>query len=101
MAAFAGFIITSSCKHVMKDRHWISTDYVVFAVPYMAYDIYAMYLCHWFKHKAKHSNGLKTSSTNIVIDFLKKNFLIVLHHLTLLLVCFPIVVVRFHHSTPL
>ncbi|XP_043574277.1 ceramide synthase-like [Chiloscyllium plagiosum] len=92
MATFAGFIITSSCKHVMKDRHWISTNYVVFAAPYMAYDIYAMYLSHWFKHKAKHHNGLKSSSTNNVIDFLKKNFLMVLHHLALLLVCFPIIV---------
>ncbi|XP_067866607.1 ceramide synthase [Heterodontus francisci] len=90
MATFAGFIITSSCKHVMKDRHWISTDYVVFAAPYMFYDIYAMYLAHWYKHKAKTKNG--HASVNIVTDFLKKNVLIVLHHLVLLLICFPIIV---------
>ncbi|XP_038670354.1 ceramide synthase-like [Scyliorhinus canicula] len=92
MAVFAGFTITSSCKHVMKDRHWISTDYVLFAAPYMAYDIYAMYLSHWYKHKMESDKGQNGASVNIVTDFLKKNFLMLLHHLVLLLVCFPIVV---------
>ncbi|XP_078080942.1 ceramide synthase-like [Mustelus asterias] len=92
MAVFAGYTITSSCKHVMKDRHWISTDYVLFAAPYMAYDIYAMYLSHWYKQKTKWRTGRNGADVNIVTDFLKKNFLIVLHHFVLLLVCFPIVV---------
>ncbi|XP_067864419.1 TLC domain-containing protein 3A-like [Heptranchias perlo] len=87
MAVVSGYIITSSCKHVMKDSHWISTDYVLFGSPYMVYDIYAMYLCHWYKHRAK-----DITSFNIVTGFLKKNSLIVLHHLVLLLVCLPITV---------
>ncbi|XP_051891837.1 TLC domain-containing protein 3A-like [Pristis pectinata] len=87
MATFSGYVITSSCNHVMKDSHWISKDYVLFGTPYMVYDIYAMYLCHWYKHKGKND-----SSFSIVIGFLKKNPLIILHHLVLLLVCFPITV---------
>ncbi|XP_072909422.1 TLC domain-containing protein 3A-like [Hemitrygon akajei] len=86
MATFSGYVITSSCNHVMKDSHWISKTYVLFGAPYMVYDIYAMYLCHWYKHKEKQS-----SSFSIVAGFLKKNPLIILHHLVLLLVCFPIV----------
>ncbi|XP_041053926.1 ceramide synthase-like isoform X1 [Carcharodon carcharias] len=92
MAVFVGYIIISSCKHVMKDRHWISTAYVMFGAPYMVYDIYAMYLYHWYKQKMKRDNGQNSAPVNIVTDFLKKNALIVLHHLVLLLVCFPIIV---------
>ncbi|XP_069768112.1 TLC domain-containing protein 3A-like [Narcine bancroftii] len=87
MAVFSGYVITSSCNHVMKDSHWISKDYVLFGTPYMVYDIYAMYLCYWYKQKDNHKSTFST-----VIDFLKKNSLITLHHLVLLLICLPITV---------
>lgn len=86
LAVITGVVITSTCNHVMKDSHWISKDYILFGSPYMVYDIYAMYLCHWYKY-----NGKFNSSFRLVTSFLKKNPLIILHHLALCLVCFPIV----------
>uniref|UniRef100_UPI00398E793C TLC domain-containing protein 3A-like isoform X2 n=1 Tax=Pristiophorus japonicus TaxID=55135 RepID=UPI00398E793C len=74
----------------ISTRHWISKDYVLFGTPYMAYDIYAMYLCYWHKHRAKQENGQHSTSFNIVTGFLKGNILIVLHHLLLLLIFLPI-----------
>ncbi|XP_078278168.1 TLC domain-containing protein 3A-like [Rhinoraja longicauda] len=85
MAVISGIVITSTCNHVMNDSHWISKDYILFGTPYMVYDIYAMYLCHWHKYKGKYN-----SSFSCVTSFLKKNPLIILHHLVLFLVCFPI-----------
>ncbi|KAF3845882.1 hypothetical protein F7725_002960 [Dissostichus mawsoni] len=46
MASTAGFIITSSCRDVMEDSHWLTDNYILFATPYFAYDIYAMFLCY-------------------------------------------------------
>ncbi|KAJ4931621.1 hypothetical protein JOQ06_010062 [Pogonophryne albipinna] len=61
MASAAGFIITSSCRDVMEDSHWLTDNYILFATPYFAYDIYAM--------------------------FLEK--LMVLHHIFMVTCCFP------------
>ncbi|KAI4822068.1 hypothetical protein KUCAC02_007632 [Chaenocephalus aceratus] len=53
MASAAGFIITSSCRDVMEDSHWLTDNYILFATPYFAYDIYAMFLCYRHRLQVK------------------------------------------------
>uniref|UniRef100_A0A8C3H5B4 TLC domain-containing protein n=1 Tax=Chrysemys picta bellii TaxID=8478 RepID=A0A8C3H5B4_CHRPI len=65
--------------------------YTQFAVPYFIYDIYAMFLCHWHKYRVKgHESAGPRSLRTVTRTFLHKEFLMVLHHLCMVLVCFPI-----------
>ncbi|XP_007898925.1 TLC domain-containing protein 3A [Callorhinchus milii] len=92
MAVVSGILITSSCNDVLRDSHWISRDYILFGSPYMAYDLFAMYLCYWYKHRGERHGNRCGHWFGLLGGFLSKNILIVLHHLLLLLVCFPITV---------
>ncbi|XP_044303624.1 ceramide synthase [Varanus komodoensis] len=91
MASTVGYIVSSSCKHIIDDQHWLTSTYTQFAVPYFIYDIYAMFLCHWHKYRVKghESAGTRTLRT-VVRTYLHKEFLMVLHHLFMVLVCFPV-----------
>uniref|UniRef100_A0A803K7P5 TLC domain containing 3B n=1 Tax=Xenopus tropicalis TaxID=8364 RepID=A0A803K7P5_XENTR len=67
-------------------RHWLAATYTRFAVPYFIYDIYAMYLCYGHKHRLKgHSGGW-----HLARAYLHKEFLMVLHHVFMVAVCFPV-----------
>uniref|UniRef100_A0A8C6T4A7 TLC domain containing 3B n=1 Tax=Neogobius melanostomus TaxID=47308 RepID=A0A8C6T4A7_9GOBI len=55
-------------------QHWLAEAYVFFAMPYFVYDVAAMFLCH--RH-------------NDVIGFLRKEALLVLHHVFMVVFCFP------------
>ncbi|KAM9147471.1 ceramide synthase isoform 1-T4 [Pangshura tecta] len=91
MASTAGYIVFSSCQHVLDDQHWLTSTYTQFAVPYFIYDIYAMFLCHWHKYRVKGHEGAGPRSLRTVTrTFLHKEFLMVLHHLCMVLVCFPV-----------
>uniref|UniRef100_A0A8D2EUL7 TLC domain containing 3B n=1 Tax=Theropithecus gelada TaxID=9565 RepID=A0A8D2EUL7_THEGE len=99
MASTAGYIVSTSCKHIIDDQHWLSSAYTQFAVPYFIYDIYAMFLCHWHKHQVKGHGGddgvarAPGSTWAIARGYLHKEFLMVLHHAAMVLVCFPLSVV--------
>ncbi|XP_048188086.1 ceramide synthase isoform X1 [Perognathus longimembris pacificus] len=99
MASTAGYIVSTSCKHIIDDQHWLSSAYTQFAVPYFIYDIYAMFLCHWHKHQVKGHGGddgaarAPGSTWAVVRGYLHKEFLMVLHHAAMVLVCFPLSVV--------
>uniref|UniRef100_A0A8C5UZR3 TLC domain containing 3B n=1 Tax=Microcebus murinus TaxID=30608 RepID=A0A8C5UZR3_MICMU len=99
MASTAGYIVSTSCKHIIDDQHWLSSAYTQFAVPYFIYDIYAMFLCHWHKHQVKGHGGddgaarAPGSTWAVVRGYLHKEFLMVLHHAVMVLVCFPLSVV--------
>ncbi|XP_032942590.1 LOW QUALITY PROTEIN: ceramide synthase-like [Catharus ustulatus] len=87
MASTAGYIISSSCQHVIDDQHWLAAAYLPFAVPYFVYDVYAMYLCHLQRAQVKgHSPGGAGA-------FLCHERLMVLHHGAMVLVCFPVATV--------
>ncbi|XP_064158160.1 TLC domain-containing protein 3A-like [Anguilla rostrata] len=90
LASTAGLLIIKSCKNVMTDRHWLSTDFVWFGVPYMSYDIYAMYLCHYYNCQVKGHVEYRNHSLHTVRAFLRKDFLLVLHHTVLLTIFLPI-----------
>ncbi|XP_061300183.1 ceramide synthase [Pezoporus flaviventris] len=91
MASTAGFIIASSCQHVIDDEHWLAEAYPAFAVPYFLYDVYAMFLCH--RHRAcvkGHEAAPAPPPRAAAVAFLRREPLLVLHHVTMVLVCFPV-----------
>ncbi|XP_056257782.1 TLC domain containing 3Ba [Seriola aureovittata] len=97
MASSAGCVIVSSCRDVMEDRHWLTDAYILFATPYFAYDIYGMFLCHWHKLQVKgHEEeqqqeelGAVRSKGSAVVGYLRREVLMVLHHVFMVAFCFP------------
>ncbi|XP_071885691.1 ceramide synthase isoform X2 [Anas platyrhynchos] len=91
MASTAGYIISSSCHHVIDDQHWLAGAYPQFAVPYFVYDVYAMFLCHRHRARVKgHEAGPPPSLRAAAASYLRKDLLMVLHHAAMVLVCFPV-----------
>uniref|UniRef100_H3CC30 TLC domain containing 3B n=1 Tax=Tetraodon nigroviridis TaxID=99883 RepID=H3CC30_TETNG len=86
MASSAGCIIVSSCRDIVEDRHWLTNAYILFATPYFAYDIYAMFLCHRYKLQVK---GHQDGGVRAVAGFLRREALMVLHHVFVVAFCFP------------
>ncbi|XP_053496479.1 ceramide synthase isoform X2 [Ictalurus furcatus] len=77
---------------MVSARHWLTTSYILFAVPYFVYDIYAMFLCYWHKLQVKGhevDNGPKSKSVALS-SYLRREFLMVLHHVVMVTVCFPV-----------
>lgn len=72
--------------------HWLVNGFVLFGAPYMASDIYAMYLSHYNIQKVKGHN--EDHSPQTVKAFLIRDWMLVLHHLALLLIFMPITLVR-------
>lgn len=75
-------------------RHWLTNTYILFATPYFAYDIYAMFLCYRHKMQVKgHEEGGARSLGAAVSGFLRREMLMVLHHVFMVAFCFPASVV--------
>ncbi|KAE8295640.1 Protein CT120 [Larimichthys crocea] len=91
LATAAGATIVTSCRDTMTDSHWLADGFVWFGAPYMAHDIYAMYLSHYHTRRVR---GGETGghSLQTVKAFLMKDKMLVLHHLVLLLIFMPITV---------
>lgn len=68
-------------------------EYIWVLVPYMTYDIYVMYLCHWHKSQER-GVAEKKHSLASVWSFLLQERLMVTHHLFILIVLTPITQVR-------
>ncbi|KAM4878206.1 ceramide synthase [Sylvia borin] len=90
MASTAGYIISSSCHHVIDDQHWLASAYPPFAVPYFVYDVYAMYLCHLQRAQVKGHGAGATPPARAAVTFVRRELLMVLHHAAMVLVCFPV-----------
>ncbi|XP_005534133.1 PREDICTED: protein FAM57B, partial [Pseudopodoces humilis] len=90
MASTAGYIISSSCHHVIDDQHWLAAAYPPFAVPYFVYDVYAMYLCHLQRAQVKGHGDAPLAPRAAAAAFLRQELLMVLHHAAMVLVCFPV-----------
>ncbi|KAM4742216.1 TLC domain-containing protein 3A-like isoform 1-T1 [Anableps anableps] len=91
LACAAGVTVVSSCQDVMTDSHWMVNNFVLFGAPYMIFDIYAMYLTHF--HTERTRGGAKAPvehSPQTVKAFLRKNWMLVLHHMALILIFMPI-----------
>ncbi|KAK2877007.1 hypothetical protein QQF64_004130 [Cirrhinus molitorella] len=92
MASTAGYIISTSCQDIIEDQHWLTSSYILFAVPYFVYDIYAMFLCYWYKLQVKGhevDNGSRSRAA-AVSGYLRREFLMILHHVVMVTVCFPV-----------
>ncbi|CAB1341404.1 unnamed protein product [Coregonus sp. 'balchen'] len=97
MASSAGYIIASSCEDIIEDQHWLTSTYILFAVPYFAYDIYAMFLCYWHKLQVKgheEEGGRPKPMGSAVASYLRREFLMVLHHVVMVTICFPVSVLE-------
>ncbi|KAE8287685.1 Protein FAM57B [Larimichthys crocea] len=80
MATTAGVIVVSSCRgNIINDRHWLATYFVIwYGVPYMTYDIFAMYLSHYYRFRIKGHEEYKQHSLRTVNSFVRREFLLVL-----------------------
>lgn len=68
--------------------------FVLFGAPYMAFDIYAMYLSHYhFQRVRGHHSSHSSHSLHTMKAFLTKEWMLVLHHLVLLLIFMPVTLV--------
>lgn len=80
---------------ILSFRHWLATSFVIwYGVPYMSYDIFAMYLSHYYRFRVKGHEDYKGHSLRTVNSFVRKEFLLVLHHIALLTILLPITLVR-------
>lgn len=68
-------------------RHWLTNAYILFATPYFVYDIYGMFLCHRYKLQVKGHEDAGVRSA--VSSFLRREALMVLHHIFMVAFCFP------------
>lgn len=76
-------------------RHWLAIYFVIwYGVPYMTYDIFAMYLSHYHRFRVKGLKEYKQHSLRTVNTFVRKEFLLVLHHIALLTILLPVTLVR-------
>lgn len=93
MASSAGYIIASSCNDILEDQHWLTSSYIMFAVPYFVYDIYAMFMCYWYKLRVKgheEASAAPQQMSTALTSYLRREFLMVLHHVVMVTVCFPV-----------
>ncbi|XP_068581852.1 ceramide synthase-like [Cebidichthys violaceus] len=89
MASSAGCLIVSSCRDVVEDSHWLTDTYILFATPYFAYDVYAMFLCYCHRLQVKgheEVGGVRWK----VGSYLRREKLMVLHHVFVVAFCFPV-----------
>ncbi|KAM4717047.1 ceramide synthase-like [Anableps anableps] len=92
MASSSGWIIVSSCRDVMEDRHWLAEAYILFATPYFAYDVVAMFLCYWYRLQVKGREEAGPGGGSLraaASGFLRREALLVLHHVFMVAFCFP------------
>lgn len=83
----------------VSHSHWLVNWFVLFGAPYMAYDIYAMYLSHYHTQRVRgQSRSYSSHSLQTVKAFLSKDWMLVLHHLVLLLIFMPITLVSMSYS---
>lgn len=76
-------------------RHWLATSFVLsYGVPYMAYDVFAMYLSHYYRFQVNGHKDYRGHSLRTIGLFVRKEFLLVLHHIALLTILLPITLVR-------
>ncbi|MEQ2200640.1 hypothetical protein XENOCAPTIV_001096 [Xenoophorus captivus] len=91
LATAAGVMVVSSCRDVMTDSHWLVNSFVLFGAPYMVFDIYALYLSHYHTERTRGGSRAPSGhSLHTVRAFLRRDWMLVLHHVALLLVFMPI-----------
>ncbi|XP_061637657.1 TLC domain-containing protein 3A-like isoform X2 [Phyllopteryx taeniolatus] len=91
ISTVTGIIVVSSCKNVMTDSHWLVSEFILFGASYMTTDLFAMYLSHYHIQRLRSQSSLYNSHSRKTIKaFLSKDWLLVFHHLALVLFFLPI-----------
>lgn len=73
-------------------RHWLADAYILFATPYFCYDLLAMFLCYWFRLRVKGHQEAGPDGGSVraaVSGFLRREVLMVLHHVFMVAFCCP------------
>ncbi|KAJ7990283.1 hypothetical protein DPEC_G00298710 [Dallia pectoralis] len=90
LATIVGFVVATASSDVMSETHRLTNDFVWFAAPYKAFDIYAMYLSNYHCQKVKGHDAYREHSLHTVWLFLLRHPLLVVHHIALLTVFTPV-----------
>lgn len=96
------FIFLKASFSFSLHRHWLTSTYILFAVPYFVYDIYAMFMCYWYKLRVKgheEASAAPQHMSSALKSYLRREFLMVLHHVVMVTVCFPVSVVTVTHCS--
>jgi hypothetical protein len=80
LATAVGVYTASTCQDVLHERSFWLEKYVYFGLPYLIYDLHAMY----YASLDEHGNNLKT--------FIENKGSIVIHHVALAVLGFPLIV---------
>ncbi|XP_001370388.1 TLC domain-containing protein 3A [Monodelphis domestica] len=86
LATVSGFTVILNCKDVITDRHWLAREYIWALIPYMTYDLGAMYICYWYRYRGED----KKHTLAIFRNFIKHDRLMLMHHIFILVVLVPI-----------
>ena len=78
ISCICGLAVITKCtsNDLMKERHLILENFMIFGFPYFFYDMYSMYLITSTENKDN-----VTVSTKEIIQFFKTKPLIILHHI--------------------
>ncbi len=99
---FNWYLFFHFCLSSSLHRHWLTSTYIMFAVPYFVYDIYAMFMCYWYKLRVKgheEASAAPQHMSTALTSYLRREFLMVLHHVVMVTVCFPVSVVTVTHCS--
>ncbi|PIK38340.1 hypothetical protein BSL78_24814 [Apostichopus japonicus] len=89
MASVCGWYIVTHCYHdFLYARCWLVDTYMSFGLPYMLYDIGAMYASYHRDAEAKQNAIISKKLT--FVPFLNRQKLIITHHLLVAFVGYPI-----------
>ncbi|XP_070572728.1 TLC domain-containing protein 3A-like isoform X2 [Ptychodera flava] len=78
-----GNVITST----VAVKHWLTNSYATFGLPYMIYDVYAMFVMHCAKKPHLQTAALSSA----IKDYCWNNLAIVVHHLAIAIIAYPLV----------
>lgn len=83
-----GLCAVASCKHdVMGEKFPLAVHYSSIGTAYFVYDLWAMYRSH-----VANRNLVKRSWAHLMLSYIRKDLLMIVHHLTIVFVMFPAVV---------
>ncbi|KAH9518622.1 TLC domain-containing protein 3A [Bulinus truncatus] len=84
-----GVVIASSCKDILKDKHWLTNSYAYFAMPYFPYDLWAMYA---YNVRVREDLYRDLNLKERILVFVKKNKMMIAHHVFIPGVLIPLVI---------
>ncbi|KAL8566220.1 hypothetical protein ACOMHN_063110 [Nucella lapillus] len=88
IAVSTGVIIVTQIKDIMADTHWLTTAYAWFGIPYFVHDTWAIYQTFYWTSEPDVKDLPLWHRLSV---FLQHRWLMLVHHLLLLFILFPMV----------